>query len=129
LEGLVWRYETDETPKKKHQWSRNEAGSIEVGGAVVSKCPNDLTTQEAEEMLNAGIPWSPRNWTRDYPQRIYAVRLGVVYRATTTNPGVSYHGFPELIEKLPPDRVLREKIFELGKSQGFGAELKRWLRS
>jgi len=95
----------------------------------VSKCPSDLTVADAEQMLNAGIEWSSARWPNDHPQRIYAVLDGVVYRATPTNPGVSYHGFPELIESLPPDRALRVRLLAAAKAQECEAEVSTWLRS
>ena len=125
----MWRYEPDQVPKRKHHWAENHAGFVVVNGARVSKCPSTLSLSEAEELLNSGIEWSPRNWPNDYPQRIYGVRDGVVYRATPTNPGVSYHGFPELIESLPPGRDLKDQLLAAAKAQGCEEEVRTWLRS
>jgi hypothetical protein len=125
----VWRYEPDETPKRKHHWSKNIAGVAEVKGARISKCPSDLTLADAELMLNDGIEWSSARWPYDYPQRIYAVLNGDVYRATPTIPGVSYHGFPELIESLPPGRDLRVQLLAIARAQNCEAEVNTWLRS
>ena len=80
----MWRYETDEEPKRKHHWNNDQAGTVVVHGVVISKCPSGLTRSEAEVMLNTGIPWSSPKWRNPYPQRIYAVREGVVYRAKYT---------------------------------------------
>jgi hypothetical protein len=128
-ETVVWRYETDEEPKRKHHWKNEWAGTVVVHGVVISKCPSGLTRSEAEDMLNTGIPWSSPKWRNPYPQRIYAVREGVVYRATPTNPGVSYHGFPELIDSLPPDRELRNELLARAKIEGREVEVAAWLQS
>ena len=92
---MEWEYEPDENPKRKHSWDKDEAGFITVGTVVVGKCPKGISNSTARELLNAGIPWSPKNWEHDYPKRIYAIYQDVLYRAMTTNPGKSYHGFPE----------------------------------
>lgn len=125
---VVWKYETDESPKVKHHWDKDEAGTVLVGNVVVSKCPSGLSVAECQGLLNDGYEWTPRGWNRDYPQRIYAVRDGVVYRATPTNPGISYHGFPELRYLLPPDRKTREAIVELARRDGTEEEVVKWLQ-
>jgi hypothetical protein len=99
---MSWLYEPDEQPKRKHHWDRPVAGFIRVGQNVVAKCPNNLTIDKAQQILNEAIPWSPRNWRRPYPQRLYNVADGVLYRATPTNPGRSYHGFPEIADRFRP---------------------------
>ncbi len=126
---MGWLYEPDEQPKRKHFWREPFAGTVEVQGTLVSKCPSTLSTQVAQAMLDNGIEWQPhRGWRNDYPQRIYAVAEGVVYRATPTNPGRSYHGFPELPGHVPPDRDLQGAIIELARSDGSEKEVERWLR-
>ncbi len=124
-----WKYEPDQIPKRKHHWAKKRAGVVEVKGVRVSKCPSDLTLSDAEEMLNDGIEWSPSRWPHDHPQRVYAIREGVVYRATPTNPGVSYHGFPELLENLPPSRALRQQLIARATTLGCESEVVAWLRS
>jgi hypothetical protein len=128
--GVSWIYEPDEKPKRKHAWDRDDAGFETVAGDVlVGKCPKNLTLGEAQELLEGGIPWSPRTWRRDYPQRIYAVRQGAVYRATPTVPGLSYHGFPEHPSHFPQgERELRQALLDRAKQLGCEVEVGRWLR-
>lgn len=126
---VSWIYEPDERPKRKHHWDQPRAGVVQVHGIPVSKCPSTLTVEDAEAMLNAGVEWRPRRgWSHDHPQRIYAVADGVLYRATPTNPGRSYHGFPELPGQVPPDPALRGAIMELARADGSEREVERWLR-
>lgn len=127
----MWEYETDENPKRKHHWNRNEAGHLEVQGVLVSKCPANLSNAEAEALLNEGIPFYPPSKPQNgHPRRIYAVLNGVVYRATPTNPGTSYHGFPELRENLPPHRFLHRAIMERARLEGKDSEeaVRKWLK-
>ncbi|NYJ00254.1 hypothetical protein HNR19_000952 [Nocardioides thalensis] len=125
---MTWKYERDETPRRKHQWDRDEPGFVEVNGVTVGKCPSSMTVARAEAALNSGYEYRPRRgWTADYPERIYAVLDGVVYRATPTNPGVSYHGFPELREKFKDRREVRDAIMELAKRDGSEKEVSKWL--
>jgi hypothetical protein len=130
-EQAPWTYEPDETPKRKHHWARNEAGFVKVGNIRIGKCPANLTIEDAERLLNVGVPWSPRGWTKNFPERIYCVHDGWVFRATVTRPGSSYHGFPELREKLPPDRRLHEELLRKARTLGVESErrVKQWLQS
>jgi hypothetical protein len=125
----VWRYEPDETPKRKHHWKENFAGFETVGSVLVAKCPNGMSLEQAEDLLNDGIEWSPRGWLNDYPQRIYAVLDGVLYRAMPTNPGASYHGFPEHHSRFPAgNRALRQRVLEQAARRGCELELRRWMK-
>lgn len=124
-----WRYEADETPKRKHHWNREEAGFVRVGSTLVGKCPAGLTLSVAEQLINDGIEFRPPGWSRAYPQRIYVVHEGVVYRATPTNPGSSYHGFPERgseLRRLP--RSIWNRILERAETLGCSEAVKRWMQ-
>jgi hypothetical protein len=125
----MWIYEPDENPKRRHHWENDYAGFVNVSGNLVAKCPADLSLADATKLLNGGIEYyPPRRGGISHPGRIYAVHDGVVYRATPTNPGKSYHGFPELRENLPPARELREAILELAREDGSEDKVKKWLR-
>jgi hypothetical protein len=123
-----WEYETDQSPKRKHHWKNDYADHVLVGGILVSKCPSSLTHEKATEMLNSGYEHYGPGRRRGYPLRIFAVLDGVVYRATPTIPGRSYHGFPELRENLPGGRELREAIIELARQDGSEDMVRKWLR-
>jgi hypothetical protein len=58
------------------------------------------------------------------------VHQGVVYRATPTNPGRSYHGFPESereLQRLP--RHVRHQILERAKILDCEEEVRRCLNA
>jgi hypothetical protein len=123
----TWRYETDENPKRRHAWSNAYAGFVVVQGVEVGKCPNNISSTVAERLLNTGIPVQAPRSAAPYPKRIYIVHDGVVYRATPTNPGVSYHAFPEKAEefrRLP--RSVRGSILSEAERLGHGNEVRRW---
>ncbi len=126
---MSWRYEPDEMPKRKHAWDRDEAGFVEVAaGQLVSKCPIGVSPSEAQELLDGAIPWSPRSWRRDHPQRLYAVRGGVLYRAMPTVPGRSYHGFPEHSTGFPRGaRALKRQILARARELQCELEVRRWM--
>lgn len=122
-----WKYEPDETPKKKHGWSKDEAGFVEDDGVLVGKCPKGMTNAEAERLLNDGVELVTSQSPGVTPWRIYAIRGGVLYRAVPTQPG-SYHGFPELPDsfgRLP--RRLRDQVFEYARRRGLEKALREWL--
>jgi len=101
-----------------------------VEGVEIGKCPNNISLDEAERLLNAGIPVRSTRSAAGHPKRIYVVRDGVVYRATPTNPGVSYHAFPEKAEefrRLPSG--VQEAILGEAERQGRGQDVRRWSRS
>ncbi|MBK9386940.1 MAG: hypothetical protein IPN34_19165 [Planctomycetes bacterium] len=128
-------YEPDEHPKRKHYWNRDEADFVTLeSGAIVGKCPVSISAQpeEALRLLRRGFGWNPRGWTKPHPQRIYTFDDdGIVYRATPTNPGRSYHGFPERRELFPADRGLKVALLVAAKEHGLSDEaverLSQWL--
>ncbi len=124
-----WVYDAGEKPKKRHHWDKPFSGFIEIDGLRVSKCPGDMTTSEAQRLLDEAIPYSKPSWRYDHPNRLYTVASdGTVYRAKPTVPGKSYHGFPEDPAMLPPDRRLRKSIMERAVRLGCETQVSRWLR-
>jgi len=126
---LEWEYEPDEKPKRKHSWDKEEAGFITIGTAIVGKCPKGISNSTARELLNTGIHWSPKYWEHSYPKRIYVIYQDVLYRAVSTNPGNSYHAFPEdpdSFSELP--KVLKKKILDHAERLGCLEGIRRWLK-
>jgi hypothetical protein len=124
-----WAYEAEEAPKRKHAWSNSCPGFVKHRGALVGKCPHDLTTEEAERLLNTGLPYPSERWGKDWPDRIYVVHEGAVYRAVPTVAGRSYHGFPELpseLRRLP--RTFRESLLSKARELGCEDQVRRWMR-
>jgi hypothetical protein len=124
-----FRYQPDEEPKRKHRWDEPRAGFVEVRGQPVAKCPAGLSNEEAERLLNEGVEYWPDRGPTEYPQRIYVVHEGVVYRAMPTVPGASYHGFPEHpkhIRSLPEDVI--NEVLSLARRKNCEDEVRRWMR-
>lgn len=125
-------YRVDEVPKRKHHWDRDEPGFVEVAGNLVGKCPSSMDEARAELLLRGGVGFCPANWREPRPERIYVVHHACVYRATATNPAeLSYHGFPEIRERLPPLRELRTRLLALAAQEGTESEkqVMKWLDS
>ena len=127
---MIWRYEPDEDPKRKHHWDRDHAGFVKVGPSRVGKCPATMSLSQAQALLDDAIPFVPPRWSRSYPKRLYAVSDGVVYRASPTNPGTSYHGFPEHPSAFPRTgsaREVKRQLLERARQQGCENEVRRWM--
>jgi hypothetical protein len=128
-----WRYEP-ESPKRKHHWDFDEPGFVEVpkrgapGCVRVGKCPASLTVSDCESLMRDAIPWSPAGWDRSYPQRLYVIHERWLYRAMPTQPGISYHGFPEDPDGGSVPESLYERIRELARAKSCEREIERWLR-
>ena len=127
---MSWRYEVDEKHKWKHHWDRLIPGFVFLGhdDVPVGKCPSDMTSEQAEKLLNEGIPFFPEGWKASHPKRIYVVHDGAVYRAAETNPGSSYHGFPETgaeLRHLPSS--IRNAILKKAQELGCEVKVQRWM--
>lgn len=92
MSRLTWSYDPGEG-RKKHAWSRDEAGFEPLGKGPVGKCPVSITRDMAEYLLNEGIPIYEDGDSK-VPGRIYNVHKGVIYEARRTEYGKSFHGFP-----------------------------------
>jgi len=82
-----WIYDPGEKPKRKHGWSKDEAGFERRGRALIGKCPKSLSNETAEALLNEGIAEDDPRAGDAGPRRIYVVHDGVLYRAVATEPG------------------------------------------
>jgi hypothetical protein len=125
---MSWTYAENPDRKHKRGWNQPIPGFEEVKGEPVGKCPTTITIETAAELLNSGISYSPPRWPHAYPERIYNIYEGHLYRATPTVPGVSYHGFPEhpaRAQKLP--RALKQQILDSAAAADCKAEVRRCL--
>jgi hypothetical protein len=115
------------TNRSKHRWSNPKPGFVQLPcGTWVGKCPSNVTQAEAEGLLNEGV----EEWTgvgdSPHPDMIFAIRDGYVFRAYPTQPGVSYHAFPDCpreLRKLP--KSIRAKIVALAETKGCGDRVRR----
>lgn len=119
-------YDPDVAHRTKHQWQNDHAEIIPQDGAYVGKCPNNLSEEEAQELLEDGIPYHGRYSRKARPERVYNVRDGVPYRAHIM--GRVYHGFPEIPSEIPPEILdeLRERAEGEGTLELFEAWLERY---
>lgn len=123
-----WLYDPGEG-RHKHRWNRDEAGFDPSGKGPVGKCPNTLTRDVAQQLLNDGFEvWEEGD---AFPSRIYNVYQGVVYEAVPTEPGRSYHGYPWRGDKgmgagLPP--LIRKKLENRALLRGESREFKKWMK-
>ena len=128
---MPWEYEQNPDRKHKRNWDQPMPGFVEERGELVAKCPTTISLELARDLLNSedAIPYSPQRWQQESPERIYIVHDGQLYRATPTNPGTSYHGFPEnpkRAQQLP--RELKERILEVARKKQCEAEMSRCLK-
>ena len=125
---MPWLYE----PNRKHKWNVPRAEFVEgPGGEIIGKCPSNLAIAQAAALLNedCAVTYSPPGWSHDFPERVYNIHNGVLYRATRTVGGRSYHGFPEhpqRARRLP--RAVKDQLLELARQKGCEAEVRKWLR-
>ncbi len=67
-------------------------------------CPNNLTREEARDILNSGLPYfdddDPERSQGAFPDKVFAVYKGVPYESRQTIRGKSFHGFPVLPERF-----------------------------
>lgn len=125
-----FRYEPDPSLSPKHKWDEDRAGAVagRGRGAYVCKCPRGLDLTLAQRLLDTGIGHSPsRGWNREHPCEIYNLHDGVPYRGKPTNPGRSYHGFPEIDASKIPGEV-RKQLYHLARQRGEELALDRWLK-
>lgn len=125
----VWLYEPDEQPKRKHRWGESHAGFAMQNGEKVGKCPADMTSAQAQALLNTqSVPFFNPKALGPNPDRLYVVHDGVVYRAHPTRPGISFHAFPEdpaRLARLP--KRWRDQIIELADRLGCKKAALDWM--
>jgi hypothetical protein len=116
-------YDPDVAHRRKHQWTNAYAEVVAQDGGHVGKCPNDLTQQEAQRLLEDGIPYHGRYSRKSRPERVYNIRDGVPYRAHIM--GRVYHGFPEVPSEIPPE--VMEELRNRAEDEGSTAQFEAWL--
>jgi hypothetical protein len=125
--GENWR-------EKKHGWNHQYAGVKVVRGlGRVATCPNDVTCEQARQVLNAGLRFfeedDPGRSADAFPDNVFAVYKGVPYESRPTTHGKSFHSFPVLPERYSrlPDSV-RNWLQAKAADQGYDLEdwLKKW---
>ena len=121
---MSWRYERGEG-RMKHCWGKPTAGFIPSGRGAIGKCSSEISDPVAQQLLDAGEPLFEFDGD-SYPSKIFNVYKGVIYEAVPTVPGRSYHGYPWRGDR-PPLRIV-EKLEQMARADGYGAEFKKWLK-
>ena len=126
---MPWVYEPDPQRKHKKGWTHNYSGYVVIANTIITKCPHNLTNATCTDLINNGVEYRPRRWRHAHPDRIYNIIDCVVYRATPTTPGVSYHGFPELQDRIADlPRELKNRLLALAEEKGCREEVEKWLK-
>jgi hypothetical protein len=126
---MTYQYDAGEQ-RHKHHWNKSYAGVIDTPNGPVGKCPNTITQELAEKLLNedTGIPWynpkKRKSLDPQTPNAIYNVHEGVVYKAVPTRPGCSYHGYP--VKEIPKE--IQERLYQLAEQKHCKRELEKWLK-
>lgn len=91
----------------------------------VGKCPNTLTADDHERLVNEAIPGSNGDRELSFPKKIYAVHEGAIYEAQTTDRGRSYHGYPY---KGKLARGLRDALREIAVAKECVEQFDSWVK-
>ncbi len=120
----AWRYDPGEK-RTKHKWAKDYPGFVNQDGCPVGKCPKSMTRYTAESLLNKGVAWSNPNLERSYPNAIFNVHEGVIYKATITEHARSYHGYPW---KGRVPRKVFIKLEEIAEANDWNGEFGKWVK-
>ena len=119
-------YSTPEN-RHKHRWKKNYAGFSDFQRNIVGKCPNDITLEQAQNLLEEAITDPPDEFNTDpYPKRLYNVYKGVIYLAIGDGRSNRYHAFPaDNIKSMDKEtlRILEERAIASGDENSF----KKWV--
>lgn len=112
--------------RHKHRWSKNYAGFCRYHGEIVGKCPNNITLEEAQDLLLKAIPDPPDEYDDDpYPKRLYNVHKGVIYRAEGDGRSNRYHAFPaDNIRSMDSDTL--DTLEKRANESGYLEKFKKW---
>ncbi|MEI6388980.1 MAG: hypothetical protein WCQ50_20405 [Spirochaetota bacterium] len=120
------RYDPGEN-RRKHHWSKPEAGFNRVGTAMVGKCSSKITMEIAQELLSSSLPYLNNEGPA---QRVYNVFDGVIYEAVSSGDE-AWHGYPWRSRpgrsSLPKD--LMKELERRAAEQKCLREYKEWVKT
>lgn len=129
-----WVYDAGEPyAQKKHGWGKREPGVRPQDGERVSRCPSNITRDEAEQILREqGRPYEAivGEEVEGFPTKIYLAHGGVPYEARPTGLAGKvdrYHAYPVLPERFVEYPRAVQKHLEEAVSQQ-GGDLRRWFK-
>lgn len=91
----------------------------------VGRCPHKMPDTLKTQLLNEAISADNGDREIDFAKRLYVVHEGAIYRAETTDWGISYHAYPYA------GKLGRSLLTELGKmaaAKGCHAEFDIWVK-
>jgi hypothetical protein len=120
------KYEKGEN-RLKHLGKTTDAQMVQgEGGHWVGKCPKGFSLENAQILLQCGIP-EFRKTTAEKPYRIWAYFNGAIYAARSQDGGNTWHGFPSGYPmKEPPSQIMRQ-LMQQAREKGEEANIQEWL--
>lgn len=120
------KYEKGEN-RHKHSGKVADAQMVqEKGGHWVGKCPKGFSLDDAQTLLQNGIP-EFRETTAEKPYRIWTYFNGAIYVAFSQDSGNTWHGFPNGHPmKEPPSQIMRQLV-QRAREKGEDANIQEWL--
>ncbi|HEX8482891.1 MAG TPA: hypothetical protein VF650_13395 [Allosphingosinicella sp.] len=92
---------------------------------AVGKCPNTLSVDDCEAMLEDAVAGPNGDRDIDYPKKLYTVHDGVIYEAQTTTAGQSYHGYPY---RGRLSRKLLKELASIARKKKCETEFNAWVK-
>lgn len=124
--NTILKYEKGEN-RHKHSGKVADAQMVQgKGGHWVGKCPKGFSLNDAQTLLQNGIP-EFRKTTAEKPYRIWAYFNGAIYAARSQDGGNTWHGFPNGHPmKEPPSQIMRQLV-QRASERDEEANIKEWL--
>jgi len=121
----MWKYEKGDQ-RYKHTGRGANAVFEQNRGVTVGKCPNTITLETAQKILNEGVGCDyVDTGTFSYPRQMFGFHEGVLYKALPTRAGISYHAFPACSDDLSPPA--RQIIFAHFSDPDTQQKIQKWL--
>ncbi len=112
--------------RRKHHWSKPEAGFERVGAAMVGKCSSKITMEKAQELLSSSLPY-PDDGGK--PRRVYNIFDGTIYEAVSSGED-TWHGYPWRSRpgRSPLPKDLLKELERRATEQDCSQKYKEWVK-
>lgn len=91
----------------------------------IGKCPSGIAQATLEDILNSAIEAPNGDRDLNVPKKVYAVYMGAVYEAQTSDGGTTYHGYPYR-GKL--SRVILSRLRAKAEADGYKEAFLNWVK-